>query len=199
MGWFEITCETAVPLAPYDEPDDFVVTYAGKVIRVDDEQEAEAGRFTLYRVQVSLAWDYRQSLFEVCDAHSRLLHDAYAALFNPRTDDLKKRVQGQFDCLEPDLLVFDDLTLAPQWRGLRLGVLVLRRLIDLHGSGCGLAVCRPYPTEGAQTPDQVRAGTVKLRRYVKELGFRRVGKSSFYGLSMSQQAPRYEDLLRPGH
>jgi hypothetical protein len=60
MGWFEITCDTTIPLAAYGEPDDFVVAYAGKVVRLDDgDQESEAGRFTLYRVQVGRCWSSR--------------------------------------------------------------------------------------------------------------------------------------------
>src|SRR5262249_62221738 len=96
MGWFEITCGTTLPLAPYDQPDNFVVTYTGKVVQVEEgEQEAEAGHFTLYRVLRGLALDYQQDLFEVCDAHSHLPHDTYAALCNPETGDLKKRVRRE--------------------------------------------------------------------------------------------------------
>src|SRR5262249_60542399 len=92
MGWFEITCGTTLPLAPYDQPDNFVVTYTGKVVHVEEgEQETEAGHFTLYRILRGLALDYRQNLFEVYDAHSQLLHDAYAVLCNPETSDLKRR------------------------------------------------------------------------------------------------------------
>src|SRR5262249_57565389 len=101
MGWFEITCGTTLPLAPYDQPDHFVVTYTGKVVHVEDgEQETEAGHFTLYRLLRGLALDYRQNLFEVCDAHSRLLHDAYAALCNPETGDLKRRAPPDGACPE---------------------------------------------------------------------------------------------------
>jgi hypothetical protein len=146
-------------------------------------------------VQRGLALDYRQSLFDVCDAHSGDLHEVYAALFNPETDDLKEEVRAAFEVSDTDILVVDELTLAPRWRGLRLGLLVLRRLIDLHESGCGLVVCRPYPL-GADTPEARRAGTVKLRRYIKALGFKRIGKTPFYGLSTSWKVPRYEDLLR---
>jgi hypothetical protein len=69
---------------------------------------------------------------------------------------------------------------------------------DVHGSGCGLVVCRPYPTEGAEAPEQVRLGRAKLRRYVRQLGFRPAGRTGFYALSTSQKSPRFEDLLRPG-
>jgi hypothetical protein len=198
MGWFEVTCETVIPLAAYDGPDHFVVTYKGEVYCVEDDGggEEKAGEYTLYRVQRGLALDYRQSLFEVFDAHSADLHEAYAALFNPRTDWLKDEVVATFEVVEPDLLVIDELILAPKWRGVRLGLLILRRLIDLHRSGCGLVVCQPYSIEGDDAPKTGREGTVKLRRYVKALGFKRVGKTPFYCLSTSRRVPRYEDLLQ---
>ena len=57
---FEVTCGTTLPLAPYDQADNFVVPYTGQVLRVEDgEQETEADHFTLYRVLRGLARAYR--------------------------------------------------------------------------------------------------------------------------------------------
>jgi hypothetical protein len=196
MGSFEVTCCTSVPVGSYHEPDDFVVTYTGEVLyRDEDDQVSTAGQYTLYRVLGGLAADHGQDLFDVCDAHSQELHEAYAAVFDPGTGDFRDEVGRKFDCVDADLVVIDSLTLDPKWRGLRLGLLVLRRLIDLHLAGCGLVVCRPYPLEGAGTPEQVRRGTLKLRRYIRQLGFRRIGKTPYYGLSTSQVTPKIEDLL----
>jgi hypothetical protein len=80
MGWFMAACGTTLPLILYGQPDGFVITYTGKILRVEDgEQETEAGQFIFYRLLRGLALDYRLSLFEVCDAQRELLHDAYAA------------------------------------------------------------------------------------------------------------------------
>jgi len=77
------------------------------------------------------------------------------------------------------------------------GPLALRKLIDIHQSDCRLVVCQPYPLEKADTPAQRRAGTVKLRRYFKQLGFRRIGPTDFYGLSTTYVMPKFEDVLQP--
>jgi hypothetical protein len=153
----------------------------------------EAGRFTLYRVLAGLAATYGQDVLEACDAHSQVIHEAGSAVFDPRTPCFRNSVVRDFDCLGLDLLVIGGMVLAPKWRGLRLGLLALRKLLDLHEPGCGLVVCRPY-AEGAQ--GEVREGTVKLRRHLKQLGFRRLRRTEFYALSPAHANPRFEDLLR---
>ncbi len=47
---------------------------------------------------------------------------------------------ARFDAAEPDLLVLDYVVLDPKWRKLKLGLLAVRRLVDMIGGGCGLAV-----------------------------------------------------------
>jgi hypothetical protein len=106
-------------------------------------------------------------------------------------------VSRKFGCLDCDLLVIDRLILDRRWRSLRLGLLVLRKLVDFHEGGCGLVVCRPHPLEGPDTPEAIRAGKIRLRRYLKGMGFRRVAKTDFYGLSTSHRTPKFEDLLNP--
>ena len=43
-----------------------------------------------------------------------------------------------------------------------------------------------------------RAAVVKLRHYYRQMGFERIGRSSYYGLSMARKSPTLADLLRPG-
>jgi len=196
MGVFYVTSSTSVPVSSYDEPGDFVVTYTGEVEYHDEnDQVSKAGEYSLYRVLGGLAADHGEDLFDVFDAHSQGLHDIYCAVFDPKSRDWNKDVADKFCCDEMDLMVIDSLWLDPKWRGLRLGLLALRRLIDLHVAGCGLVVCHPYPLERNDTPEQVRLGTIKLRRYVRQMGFRRIGKTPYYGLSTSQVTPKIEDLL----
>jgi hypothetical protein len=196
MGVFYITSSTSVPVSSYDELDDHVVTYTGEVeYRDENDQVSQVGKYSLYRILGSLAVDHGEDLFDVFDAHSQELHDIYCAVFDHESRDWNNEVADKFSCDEMDLLVIDSLQLDPKWRGLRLGLLVLRRLIDLHVAGCGLVVCHPYPLERNDTPEQVRLGTIKLRRYVRQMGFRRIGKTPYYGLSTSQVTPKIEDLL----
>ena len=80
----------------------------------------------------------------------------------------------------------------PQWRGLRVGLLVLRRLIDLFAPSEAMVVCQSFAF-GAENEDRWREGTVKLRRCVRRLGFRRLRRSRFYGLSTCNVIPTAEE------
>ena len=192
MGDFDILCQTTVPVSSYNEPDDFVVEYRA-MIRHDGKPIGEA---VLYKVLLGLACNYGEHPFDIFDAHSDKLLAYYKALFDLETGDIREKIDRRFECAGSDLLIIESVVLDPKWRGLKLGLLSLRRLIDLHESDSRLVVCRPYPLEKADTPEQQRAGTVKLRRYIKKLGFRRIGKTGFYGLSTTLVTPKFEDVLR---
>jgi hypothetical protein len=102
--------------------------------------------------------------------------------------------------------------LHPRWRGLRLGLLAARKMVDLLGGGCGLAVSHIAPLDPRardllkvpaswlprqETREARREAAVKLRRYFRQMGFERLGRTSFYALPMAQETPTLADLLRP--
>src|SRR5262249_47606403 len=103
------------------------------------------------------------------------------------------------------------VVLHPRWRGLKLGLLALRKAVDYMGGGCGLAVCDVAPLDPDahddlrvppswiprhETPEQRRQATVKLRRYVRRMGFVRLAKSPYYALPLNQVTPSAEELLK---
>jgi hypothetical protein len=90
---------------------------------------------------------------------------------------------------------------------LRLGLLALRKFIDLAGGGCGLTVTyiRPLSPE-AQASLNVPASWLpcherkvamrKLRSHIKRMGFERISHTPYHGLSMTKLTPTVADLLR---
>src|SRR5579871_4775828 len=179
-GTFDVVCQTTLALAPYQGPAAFVAEYAG-IIRHrpgTGEPPTTVGGFRLYKVLRGLAMSYGHEVHAVCRAHSPALLRYCRAVFDRRLDSFRTEVEGRFHCLGADLLILDSLTLAQRWRGHRLGLLAVRRLLDVFEGGCGLVVCKPSPWEGAGAH-----GKVRLRRYFKHLGFRRIGKTGYYGLS----------------
>jgi hypothetical protein len=42
-----------------------------------------------------------------------------------------------------------------------------------------------------------REAVVKLRRHYRQMGFERIGRSRYYGLSMARKTPTLAELLRP--
>jgi hypothetical protein len=214
MASFDLVLQTSGSLHPDGEPGRFLSEYNG-VIRCtrDNGRTFKVGRVKAFRIHADLAFEAGQSLFDVCDAHSQQLHDVYAALFDPTEDDLQESVRGKFDVFENDVLVVDYILLSPRWRGLKLGLLAARKLIDMVGGGCGLVVSWVFPLNPVaaefkrvpkgwiplhQGKDEEREARRKLRRYFRRLGFRRVGTTRFDALSLSQVAPTLSDLIQAG-
>jgi hypothetical protein len=48
-----------------------------------------------------------------------------------------------------------------------------------------------------ETKKARQEAVVKLRRYYRKMGFERIGRSSYYGLSMAHKTPTLAELLRP--
>jgi hypothetical protein len=49
--------------------------------------------------------------------------------------------------MDSDLLILDYIVLHPRWRGLKRGLLATRKLVDLLGGGCSLAVIHIGPAQ----------------------------------------------------
>jgi len=215
MAYFDLVLQTQGRLHPGGEPDEFISQHTGVIrcIRERDGELRRVGKVKAYRIHADLARQAGESLFDVCDAHSQEMLDVYAALFDPATDDLQDAIRDQIDGFDSDVLVLDYVMLSPKWRGLKLGLLAARKLIDLLGSGCGLAVSWVYPLNGeasefARVPTgwiprhadeaEERQARRKLRQHFRQMGFQRIGRTRLDGLSLARVAPTLADLIRPG-
>jgi hypothetical protein len=87
---------------------------------------------------------------------------------------------------DSDILVLDYILLSPRWRGLKLGLMVVRKIIDLLGGGCGLAVSFTGKAEA-----------MEARRKLRRHGFRRVGRTRFDAMSLTQVTPTLEEIIQP--
>ena len=203
MGEFRLVCRAEVGLSTYQDLEDYVIEDAGEIRYHGDEDEGpepsplKVGEFKVQRVLGSLAQEAGEDIFEVCDAASQELHEACYTLFSLKTRQPRQWLQNAYWAFASDFLLIESITLDPKWRGLRVGLLVLRRLIDLFAPSEGMVVCQPFAF-GAESEEQWREGTVKLRRYVRGLGFRRLKRSRFYGLSTANVIPTAGEVLRGG-
>jgi hypothetical protein len=209
MTFFDIVLRTRASLHPDGEPSDFISEYLG-FVRCEDDAGAvrRVGKVRAWRIHAGLAERYGESLFDVCDAHSQEMHDIHTLLYEPNGYGFKESFVDALDAMDSDCLVLDYVVLNPKWRGLKVGLLAARKAIDLLAGGCGLVVCdiAPLRHEAHQfvgvpaswIPSQdKREATRKLRRYFGRLGFRRLGKTPYFALSMARLSPTLADLLRP--
>src|SRR5688500_3238132 len=107
MASFDLVLRTGGSLHPHGEPDDFITEYSGIVrcTRDRDGKVYNVGRTKAFRIHADLARQAGEPLFDVCDAHSQAMHEVYAALFDPATDDLEEAIRDQFDAFDSDVLV----------------------------------------------------------------------------------------------
>ncbi len=93
-----------------------------------------------------------------------------------------------------------------------MGLLAVRKMVDLLGGGCGLTVSHIAPLrhdahENLKVPasglprdasrEERREATRRLRSHFRRMGFERIGRTPYYGLSMAHVTPTMADLIRP--
>jgi hypothetical protein len=215
LAVFNVTVRTTASLHPPVEPHEFVSAHTGTITCMDEETGAvsRVGKVTALRVNAGLALNAGEDLFEVCDSHSSELASLHTLLYAPGQYHFRRPVMARFEASQSDLLVLDYVVLHPRWRRLRLGLLAVRRFVDMVGAGCGLAVSHIAPVRhGAardvgvsgswlprhETADERRAATVSLRGYFRRMGFTRLGRTKFYALPLNLVTPTAADLLRGG-
>ena len=212
MASFDIVLKTRASLHPHGEPSEFVSEYTGFITCTDDKtgEVSKVGKIAALRVHAALADNAGESLFDVCDSHSGELHFLHTMLYEHDCYHFRDELMVRFDTAEPDLLVLDYVVLAPKWRKLKLGLLAVRKLVDLIGGGCGLAVSLIAPLRhdaakllrlpGAWLPcaanrEERREAAVKLRRYYRRMGFQRLGRTPYYALPLNQMTPTAVEIL----
>src|SRR3954466_4292701 len=179
MTFFDLVLQTGGSLHPDGEPDRFVSEYTGYILGEGDDGTARrVGKVLAYLIHADLAARYGEPLFDVCDAHSHELHCVHTLLYEPGQYHFKEVLIDRFDATDCDCLVLDYVVLHPRRRGLRLGLLAARKMVDLLGGGCGLVVAHIAPLNlrarhllrvpaswlpPHETADTCKEATVKLR------------------------------------
>ena len=215
MASFDIVVRTGGSLHPDGEPCDFVSAYTGIITCTDDDTGAvtRVGRVTAVRVHAGLAQDAGETLFDVCDSYSQELTNLHGLLYEPDGYSFREPLARRFEAMESDLLVLDYIVLNPKWRKLKLGLLAVRRFVDLVGGGCGLAVSFIAPLRHAAAPvirvpgswlprfetrEARREVVIKLRRHYRTMGFQRLGRTGYYALPLNLVTPTASELLGGG-
>lgn len=175
---------------------DFRDTFDGDIVRYRlDLPPERAGKFLAIRFRTDDAHDAGKTLPEVMGEWGPWLMHFYHALYDPGTDNLKGSVRRQFgvDFLGANILLLYSVLVLHEHRGRGVGLATASRLVEILGGGCPLVACHPFPAQfsppipdhefhEAMRLDQFtrdrRLATRRIRRHVRRLGFRRVGRSN---------------------
>lgn len=213
MASFDVLVRTRGSLHPDGKPSEFISDYTAVITCTNDETGgvSRVGRVAAHRINAALAHNAGVRLFDVCDSHSHELHVVHALLYEPGHYGLREGIQNRFDAYQTDILVLDYIVLVPKWRRLKIGLLAVRKLVDLIGGGCGLVVVdiAPLRQDAAKAigvpPSWIprnkgkktrREAELKLRRYFRRMGFERIGRSPYYAMPLNQVTPSARELLR---
>jgi hypothetical protein len=194
------------------EPHDYVLEIDSDLVYVDDRDESTTiGTLEAKLVHVKRALDAGERLVDIFE-HTYELCDIYSALFDSGTQTLREAIDRFFNGVTlTNLLILSRMQIEPEHRGRMLGLVAVCRMLDVLGSGSGLAVCQPYPLQFSTCSKNDAAwrdylavdefvrdldvATAKLRKYWERLGFRRIPTTPFFALSFEQMRPTLNELL----
>lgn len=210
--WFELILGERVLMLKTDNEwseDDFYQHYEAKLMATPHDGETlppvEAGKLSFYILRVNQAITNGENLFSCFDSISGDVLSCWEALYQSRGYDLKPSVQKLLDWpMSSNLLYFEHLEVYPPFRGMKLGLAMLRTLMEEYSSSCGLAVLIPMPMESRrnrQTEDerhenwprpltpQEKKAAERLGKYYARLGFKRIPRSNVYAFNLSYKLP----------
>jgi hypothetical protein len=185
--------------------DDFVHSIAGRIIaETENRGEEDAGQISASLVQFGESLDHGISAERLGDGISGDILEYWEHLFDVETGYPKEEIQNEFKVVDLDLLIIDYVAIYPEYRGLRIAESAIHRTIDIFGTGCGLAACKPWPLQFTPSvandqevlkrlalPNVSKGEAIrKLRSYWSRLGFWPLGNTGIYLLSLSQRGCR---------
>jgi GNAT superfamily N-acetyltransferase len=195
------------------DPSDFIYVTTGEIVGTDEAQQKICmGKFSLSYIDVEATINAREcSVFDVFDS-SQETCDYYSAIFTPGTLKSSKELTDLFrgELWLGNVLILDRLEILPAFRRHKLGLLVLRRLMERFGAGAAVVAMKPFPLqcEDRIRPDddwrsslrlgdfekEFKRATSKLRRYYAKLGFKAMKGTPFMFRDPQRALPSPEKL-----
>ena len=186
-------------LEPYGE---YVREIHGKITATEinpdliEKEPEQVGHINARLIQTGRIVNDGASLFVVYDSFDQYFHDIYGELFDPENDEFTETLQRQFKELGSDssILLIDDVEVFPSYRGKKIGLAAVHRLIDVFGAWDCLVIIPIYPPQfHTYSNDSVwkkkmradlfakdeEAARAKLEQYWSILGFQRVWDSRY--------------------
>ncbi len=134
------------------EPDRFVRGIEGSLVipaYPDKPGDRVIGHVSLLLFQGGEAMNAKEILYDVADAHSEDMEEAFAAVFDWRTGLHTKGIEELYagDIMGTDLLLIRGLEIDREYRGKGLGSKVLSAVKTTFGANASLILLKPFPTE----------------------------------------------------
>jgi GNAT superfamily N-acetyltransferase len=184
---------------PSGEPTDYVYENRGDLIDVGEGGDRIAvGKFGCYYMDIDRALNDGMPACDVFDAYASTIV-FYDKIFDAKTEEYSSRIEKlcHGTPLNRNVLILDRLEILPKYRGKKLGLEVLRHMIQRFGAGAGLVALKAFPLqfEAQGSRDETdkwrsqlnlskfkldeKIATTKLITYYTKLGFERLPRTKF--------------------
>lgn len=195
-----------------DEVNDFLYEVSGEILCPGEDlaegAETFVGVFRLFYVDVEGTLEADIHPFDVFDAHSEETCDFYETIYNGTGDvfkGFKEEVAEEGDVIGLNLLIIDRVEILPRFRGKRIGLWVMKRLIDRFRHGAGLVAIKPFPLQFESGAEKAQGWRKKMRLgdlprdeersrkrlcgYYEQIGFEGVAETPYMVLPTAVQMP----------
>lgn len=215
---YHINFLTKMALGEQELYDEYVLEIYGEITVTEispemiEKDPEQVGHINARLIQMGRIINDGESIFDVYDSFDQYFHEIYGELFDPDSDDFTETLQRQFKELSADtkVLLIDDVEVLPVYRGNRVGLVAVHRLIDVFGAWDCLVIIPIYPPQFyvyrndtewkkrmqaalfAQDEETARA---KLEQYWGILGFERIWDSRYHcALCTNSKFPSIQDI-----
>lgn len=190
-----------------EDPGEYQIEFTGKVIYVDWETEKEKiiGEFEFSIIDMASATENRLSLFDVFDSDGTSFK-LYEQLMN-KDFSFKKKVDdilGDGYDLSSKIMLINRIGIIPEFRGHKLGKLILANLIQRFSMGASIIAIEPSPfiftsedikSNSTNCSPELKLGAEEKRKlslYYQTIGFKEIPGSDFLLLNNACIIPDIE-------
>lgn len=162
LDWYELELSTSLSVAE-DEEHAFVTCVEGRVMRCRERGEPiEVGQTRSYLIDfVRAELTTGESLACLLDEEATTAQ--YLGVIGPG-GVLSDELEGRFPFVDR-LLLIDKVVLLPRYRGHRLGLWVVYRILDIFGNANTLPLLIPYPLQFSGGYEEDEGDSLELEAY----------------------------------
>lgn len=178
---YSIVFELNTMLTKIDDDSDYVQDIEGEIMQRSDAGPASSeeyeykvvGRIGAYIFQVANACNNRINIWEEADAISQETMEAASVLF-AETGGLRQEFEDWVEIQPDNILFVDRIELDESARGCDVGLLALRRTVEVLGAG--VVIIKPFPLQfscmGKTHSKEIERGRAKLVKHWARAGFK---------------------------
>jgi len=204
---FGTTCEDP-------EPNRLVPRLYGEIFQYvgDPDNKVKIGTIDANVFLRCRAMDEGVDTYHVMDSVDSTLFECFEAVLDPEIDDWSESLHRVYrELWRPEVLYIREIKLDENYRGKGIGAMVVKEVVALFGSFCGLIVCKPFPFQYAGWQDEDEEHTkmrnqpgfeekrqadfAKVARFWTRLGFRQLPDSDFCVFS-TETLPEVSDRVQ---